>query len=202
MRVIEGDCQTAGYLLFGAPTSAIVDYVSKSVGDFTNVLSTGAKNLYTKTVDLFSSLNNLDTVRIAENVIRKSSTLDYLNIIKPLTTLEEIQTTSPFLQRWVMSTPELKNLYDKQRCQGYTEETYINYFPNVCGMEHYDYRLVVDELFIEKDGVETIVHYNEDFTETTPLTLIDKSIILDIHEVTRYYMELGFDPSDPMGGEL
>ena len=102
-----------------------------------------------------------------------------------------------------MAEPRLRDMYLNESVEGYAG-SYHNYHGNAIGVNHYDYRRVMDGMAIVTD---THLEWN-DFYEIVPeedkeLSLFDKvDVIRTWNLVNRALDEHEMDPTSPIGNLL
>lgn len=83
------------------------------------------------------------------------------NYYAELTSFTALQTANPTMQRWVMSHPQVRQLYLDQNIDGYSG-TYKNVFGKNVGEEDYNYRRVMDGVVQDTDNGFIIKTYIDD----------------------------------------
>lgn len=112
---------------------------------------------------------------IAEALSRQVSHMFDPNAIKPLTTLAELQTAKPVMQRWIMACPDIREMYHNQQIDGYSD-TYQDAQPGMVGINHYDWRRATNSM-------ATLNEETNDWTSTTfTEELIEHDRELAFHE--------------------
>lgn len=193
MNIIQGGSEAFDALLY--PSTFNVDYFEnqwknapKSVSPIGDIFMQNAKNL------MYENMNS-ESTRIARNALTMAS-IDRYGYIMEYVTIEQCQTASIYMQRWLMAEPNIKEAYLKQRIDGYSE-TYspiTKYF----GEEDYDYRRVMDGVGFECSKEGWIVkHYGEDLLDNDRVLEHDEKLIL----INTWDLMVGFlnasrDPTD------
>lgn len=161
------------------------------------------KNLHTK-------LNDPNIDRMARNLTRQVKGLFHPNTIVPLTTVSEIQSAKPVMQRYMMAMPMLRGLYMQQLCDGYSD-TYADTEPGKIGDDHYEYRRVMNGMVqpytaTDEDGeYETwkAVTYFEELREgDSELDFQQQNFILDAWDLAEKALLAKIDVSDIFNGEI
>lgn len=119
-------------------------------------------DFYNETKDKFESYFSNSSIDKARRIVNKISNRSNVDYICYLPDIDSIQNTGLVMQRWVMANPEVRKLYHRQLCDGYSS-TYEDVFPNDIKEDHYDYRRVTDGVMMEnKEGNYTTKWYIED----------------------------------------
>lgn len=121
-----------------------------------------------------------------------------VNRVVCLFELVQMQQASPMMQRFVMANPVVRDLYHRQRCDGYSD-SYVDVHPGDIGEAHYDYRRVMDGIMQMDEKNEWYVRqYHERLPEEErPLFFTEKVDILCTWNAMDLIMALGKD--DPTG---
>lgn len=83
------------------------------------------------------------------------------NYYAELNSFTALQNANLTMQRWVMSHPEVRQLYIDQNLDGYSE-TYKNVFGKGVGEQDYNHRRVMDGVVQDNDNGWVIKHYIDD----------------------------------------
>ncbi len=140
-------------------------------------------------------------------ITRKVNTLTHPNRITNLNTLEAVREAKPVMARYIMAMPEIRKLYHKQLCDGYSD-IYVDSEPGLVGENHYDYRRVMNSIVTEtkdKHGEETwkATKYIEDLVEgDRELDFDEQVIVLDTWDIVKAAIIAKADPTDIFGGKL
>ena len=206
-RVVEGGTAGLDYLLypnFGF-NQPVIDYFRANANNLTNNLTQAGQAFMSQAKDLFESIYNNKTFQAARNLIKQvDNSVNFGNMIYEIKTLEGLQQASPVMQRWNMACPEIRELYHQQRCDGYSS-TYVDRHPNDIGINHYDFRRVMDTVVTEcKDGGWECYQFGDELEEgDRDLTLDEKVDILNTWDIMKMFVQMGKeDPTDIYGGTL
>lgn len=182
----------------------IVQNASMFVGDLGKQFVQAAASVYQQYV----SPTALARIR---NILRHATNDSANDTIRSLGTLEEFQNASLVMQRWVMAEPLVREKYQAQLIDGYSD-TYLDVEPGASGLSHYDYRSVTEGMVEysqndegEVDGLVYVNYYQADGlrSEDRLLEVEEKTDILDVWHNVRVYLRQGAeDPTAPQGGYL
>lgn len=104
---------------------------------------------------------------------------------------EAMQQANLTMQRWVMAQPDVRDLYQSQDIDGYSDE-YVDLDEGGIGESHYDYRRVMDGVITDGEEVDewVIKHYFEDLLPgDRELDHYEKELILNTWEAAKYMLE-------------
>lgn len=182
-------------------------FLANQFSTLPQTLTDVGKRFVEKAKETYELLNNSDIIRKAKNVLRGISSLTKPNQIIAIHDIDGFQTASPVMQRYIMAEPSIRNLYHKQRCDGYSD-LYVDLYPDDIKDKHYDYQKVMNGMIIdEKDneGNDSWVarQYYYDLTpEDRELEITEKADILYTWEIAKAFMQVYEDITDPAGGKL
>lgn len=185
------------------------EWVNNQLSATTGMLSDIGRGFLTRAMDLHRAYNDGSIEQAARKVMRSVKSLMHPNMICPLKTVSDIRAAKPVMQRYIMAQPNIRALYHRQLCDGYSD-SYIDLQPGVIGEEHYDYRRVMEHVVQvvpgEKEGDEErimIQHFIEDLDPNDrKLDVAEQHIILDIWEMLDNAIANRDDPTDIFGGQL
>lgn len=178
-------------------------YIQNQLAQFGSTLSDVGRNFMEASRAVYDKLNSSEAMRLAQAAIRAAKGLFHPNQIVPLETLEQLQNAQPIMQRWVMSCPEIRELYHAQRCNGY-DGTYVDVSPAAIGEGDYNYRRVMDQVIVETDDDWYVRIYSDDLLPgDRELTTMEKVDILSTWDIVRLFVNQNKDdPTNPWGGSL
>ena len=214
MQVFEGGMSTVNTLLFGAPNQSTLDYVTNSFSNFMNTISEGSKNFFSSAVSNIDNLINGDVINKAKAILKSSKDiLDHIDVVSALSKLSDIQTATPYMQRWIMTEETVFDLFMKQRCVGFSVDDktgYIDNDPGIFGEFKFD-SMMINHGMVREKTINNVLHtfvteydLEEEIKQRndTALSFTEKASIHDMHTWINYYIGQGKDPTDPNGGNL
>lgn len=194
-QFIQGGADAFNALAFGQVhpnTSSFIDNVMSRPMQVTSEIGRSFMEMAHQTYD---RVRNSDTARIMAAVRRQFSTRWDEDVIKSLQTLDGIQAPPMVMKRWIMASPDIRELYHNQACDGYSGD-YVDAQPGKIGEEHYDYRRVMDGIVQENEDGWFFDEYIEDTIEgDRELTAEDQSAILVTWDAAKTMLTKG--QSDP-----
>ena len=123
--------------------SQVSTQLGAAVSDFGAKFIERAKNLYEQAY-------NSQAVLAAKAAIRATKGLFHPNAIVQLDSLDDLRSAQPVMQRYLMANPIVRELYNEQRIDGYSD-TYVNVHGKAIGHDHYDYRRVMDGIVVDHE---------------------------------------------------
>ena len=177
MTIGAGNDSSITSALFGRPLQATQDYLQSTVMNYTQALGGVANSVAQQIQQRFSEIRSSTALQAIENIRSRLNSLWKTDSVRILPDIPSIQTAPPTMQRWVMAYPPLRELYNHGNISAY-DNKYVDLHPSGVAETHYDYRRVVDGIFIEKDGIVTCINYKENIiNEYDTLTLIEKMAV-------------------------
>lgn len=184
------------------------EWVSQQLQSATSMLTDVSRGFLDRARELHAVYGDGTLDRAVRRVTRTVKTLLHPNMIIPLSTVGQIQSCQPVMQRYVMAQPNLRTLYHKQLVDGFSD-SYHDYEPGMVGEDHYDYRRVMQNVVRTEIDPETeeermvFTRYLEDLREDDrELTSDEQFIILDVWDVAKYALSQKIDPSDIFNGSI
>lgn len=190
-------------LAFGRKHQNTLNYISQSMNNFTDTFINAGSMFMNRAKELYDRFNSSEALNFARNIRSKYLSINELhNEVVFLNSLSDIQNCSPYMQRWVMANPVIReDWYFKHRLDGYND-TYTNMFGNCSGEKHYDYRRVINGLMTDdRDKID--IYIEEEIEDDPVLSLRDQIKILHSWNLTNMYLSKGKnDPTSKEGNEL
>lgn len=205
MQIVHGGLAAFNGLALGLPSQDMLSYFQSQVSNIPQMIGqygTMFKEAVQQTYDRFT---NSDVMRAAKLALQHVHTAENRDVIRPLCSMEDFQTAQPIMQRWIMACPEIREVYHKQRCDGYSG-VYVDNHPGQVGEKHYDYRRVMTGVVQvnEDEGDFVIKHYYEDLEPgDADLFHEEKVAILSTWDIGRTMIKaMQQDPTNQFGGDL
>lgn len=187
--------------VYGETHPSTVAFLKSHYDNFSGHVASATSDFFKKSFEAFSHYNGSQAVAFARSVIGKMTSKTDLPYIVQYDTLSELQNASVIMQRWLMANPAVREKYQKQRCDGYSE-TYQDYEPDKIGRNHYDYQLATNGMieFGEDDRWKTTIYFNELREGDRPLILEEKIAIHHSWKLQEFYMALANDDTTSNSG--
>jgi len=189
------------YLAFPDQNPDTARYIQNQLTNFSNTLTDVGLSFMNASQDIYKQINDSMSVRAAKAAVRRAKGMFHPNVIVYQDNIEDIRSSQPIMQRYNMAQPTVRELYHKQRCDGYSD-TYRDMHPGDIKHDHYDYRRVMDGIIyddVNDEGeytwaVNTYAHDN--IGDDVDLTFDEKTDIISTWELIEMFMKEGEDPTD------
>ncbi|QZA71017.1 hypothetical protein AH06_247 [Erwinia phage AH06] len=157
MSVMSGGFGAVNALMSsGRPTQGAMEYFNNQYQGMLqaaqNVGSVAMQQIYQIATNTYENLMQTRPWELAEAALRQTVHMFDPNTVRQLLNISDLQTAKPVMQRWVMAQPEIRELYQQQRIDGYSE-TYEDAQPGRVGADHYDYRRATNSM-VQFNGSE------------------------------------------------
>ena len=178
------------------------NYFYSQVTNFSNTLSDLGRSFMEGSKIIYDKINSSESDNIAKAALRAAAGM-FNRVIRPLQELSEFQSAAPLMQRYLMSSPSVLQLYRDQQCDGFSE-TFVDMFPNDIGETHYDYRRVMTGVVVDTEEGSFATHYIDELLEgDKELTHREQFDIQSTWEIMEMYLKaMKEDPTSPFGGML
>lgn len=148
------------YAIYGDNSHTVSNYLSLQMQQMPQMFNAIATKVYNAMMTSYNYVNDAMTKHRLIGTLQTHGIMTVENYISPLTTIEQLQQASPVMQRWIMSHPEVRQLYLKQNIDGYSD-SYHNVFGKKVGEEDYNYRRVMDGV-LQDNGKESFTKFYEE----------------------------------------
>ena len=205
MQVVYGGTDAFNALVFGDSHPANTAYFQNQVSSLGNTLTGIGQQFFADAAQVYERFNGSEVMRLAKAARRAVTGLFVPNEIIQINTIGGLQQARPIMQRWVMANPVVRELWQNQGCDGYSD-TYIDNAPGKIGEDHYDYRKVMDGVVVEKDNGESWgykLYVEDELPDDKPLNSMDKIEILNTWDIAAMFIHAkGEDPTSPFNTSL
>jgi hypothetical protein len=202
VNVIPGDSLEFNALLYPAQHPNTIQYIQNSINQMPMILQDSARDLYIAAQQRYNQYNSSEA---RQRVFHALSALDNIrqeNVIYAIKSLDQCQSATLTMQRWVMAEPNVRTLYHNQQCDGYSD-TYVDVEPNKIGVDHYDYRRAMSGVVrYDKDDIVANFYMDELRDGDRELDPYEKLMIQQAWEVAKIAISQLNDPTDPFKGSL
>lgn len=202
-----GDPSLFNRMLFPEATPETQQWIYEQFHRDTSMLSDLGRRFIEGAGNLYKQLNDPSLMRKARNMARNIKGIMHPNMMTYLDTVSEVQSAKPVMQRYIMAMPEIRKLYHKQLCDGYSE-SYVDHEPDLIGEDHYDYRRVMNGIvqeYRDADGNDCwkAVMYPDDLAEgDRELDIDEKFMVLKSWDLVKLALGKKKDPTDVFNGDL
>ena len=149
-------------LVYGPPTQTNQNFFTTQVQNLQSYIQTKGITdpFFTDIARLHQQHQDARITDVAKSMLMQVDVISNIDIVRILRTVEEMQTASPLMVRFIMANPEIRTRWQDNRCYGYGEDMYNPSDRNSIGSDHYDYRLVMDGVGQkQEDGSVRVQHY-------------------------------------------
>lgn len=197
-------------MLFPEVSQSARDWVTTQFQQGSQLYQNVASGMFNHIQSLHQKLNDPNIERMARMLTRGVKGLFHPNNIVPLESVPELQAAKPVMQRYIMAMPMLRELYNQQLCDGYSD-SYVDTEPGAVGDNHYDYRRVMNGVVQcytdsdskgEFDTFKAVTYFEELHPEDHELEFTQKNIILDAWDLAERALIERIDITDIFGGEI
>ena len=206
--VVYGTTNDFNAGIYSEPHPNTVRFLQNQMENYAQASSTfvgAATSFVDKAKQVYEEFLNSETVRRSRAALDRMASAFQTNDIRWLRTPTEVQQAPPIMQRFIMAEPGLRKLFIDQRCSGYDGE-YVDLEPGKIGLDHYDYRRVVNGMALDDpdDGGWVVHEFVEDLRDgDRELETSEKIAGLNTWDLVRSMLERGKeDPSSKTGGLL
>ena len=178
------------------------NYFQSQMQNISSTLTSAGAQFMQGARAIYEDVNSSATMMAARAALRAATGV-FFNQITPVRDINEFQTATPLMQRWIMANPTVRDIYNAQQCDGYSD-SYVDTQPGVKGDNHYDYRRVMDAVVYETEEGTFVKTYADDLFEgDRELNHGEKVDILDAWELMDLMLKhQKQDPTSPYGGSL
>lgn len=169
-----------------------------------DTLSSTAAGWLDKARSFVQVIDTSSAIQALRNITAKKDQSWNTNGIFACGTIEQLQTSNPVQQRYLMAHTGLRALYLNNEAEGFSG-SYENYHGDAIGVAHYDHRRVIDGIMLEQPDETFVVNtfYEEIPEGDVELTLHQKvDMIRNWNLIDRCLDEHEMDPSSPVGNML
>lgn len=213
-NVIHGGVDAFNAMTFAAPHQSTMNFIQNQFVNLTNMgsaLTDYGQQFVNTSMQMVDSLFSHQALQAARNIVKMTETVFRYDNVHSLLTLEELQLAKFTMQRFIMACPEIRTLYHKQQCDGYSE-TYIDNAPGIIGEGHLEYRQVmsgiIDDVPLDQQsdlGHEWVanIYIDEQLEPDLNLCLDQQDIVLNAWDMVRGYVKAKrSDPTNATGGNF
>lgn len=160
-------------------------------------LTMAGKNFINSAKGIYDDYVHSPSLKLAKAAIRAVNRTMRPNHISELRTLEEVRFAQPLMQRYIMANVPLREIYNKQMCDGYND-SYVDLEPGLSGNDHNDYTRVMDGIVVIEENKEYYDHFIRDpiGEPEEDLSMDEKVDILHTWDLVEMFITAGVDCTD------
>lgn len=203
-RLITGGEQMFDALAFEPPDEETYAYMRSKSDHYRNRITERGRLFMDRVQETYRSIERSDVVRLARSVGRKLTNLWQQNDIRKLTDIADFQHAPENMNRWLMASPAVRRRYHRGECVGYGED-YVDHDPGLRGENHYDWRRVMNGIFVhdEERGVSVASTYYEPIhNKGDLLDVVEQDDILTSWDILKDLMHGTEDPTCKRNSKL
>lgn len=204
MNVIAGGTDAFDGIMYPQMNQINRRYIERQLTNFNDSLNDVGRRFLEGAKHVYDAMTNSEIAQAARLALSNARNFLHPNQIRPLYTLEDMQSSFPVMQRWIMASPEIQNLNREQRCYGFSD-TYYDNSPNDVSDNRYDYRRVMNGILQEdpNDGSLFYIEYPDSLKKgDEELTFRNQIDILKTWDIISGFIKEGEDPTNPYGNRL
>lgn len=189
---------------YGMPHPATLAFLDRQVHNMSDSLTAAGRQFMTKAEELYDRFSSSHAMRLMRAAARAATHFWESDTIRYLADIGAMQNAPPTMHRWIMAEPTIRNLYHENRCDGYSN-TYVDAFPEDVGVDHYDYRRVMNGVVEETEdgGWKATTWYEELLEGDQELSMEEKNDILDTWWAMKQMIKAGGeDPTSRYNADL
>lgn len=208
--VIYGGERELNLYTAGEPHPSLLQYMREQADYLGQYIQQTGSTFAQNVLNTYQSFHSDEALRYARAGLARVKSYFQSDKIRELESIYDIQQASPIMQRYLMSQPDLRHMYNQGRCYGY-EGTYVDPNPGKIGGDDYNYRRVMNGMLVQTPTTEEMpygswkfVTYIEDLMEgDRELDISEQVPIISTWQRIKYSLANSvIDPSSPMGDLL
>lgn len=203
MQIVHGD---GGFdaLAYGGTHPNVIRFIDEQAGRLSSSISDAGRGFMDYVGGLVDRVSRSEIGQRVQALASKAGTLFDTDTIRPLESICAFQHAKSQMRRWTMANPALREMYHKQRIEGY-DGLYVDVEPDRIGADHYDYRRATDGFvqFDDNDDWYSTTYMDELKDGDRDLTLSEQVNISLSWEMAEYHLarKCG-DPTSPQNAPL
>jgi hypothetical protein len=160
-QVVTLSDAAADYVIFGNKGPMLGNFLQEQLSRIQPAYNDLSNRVYGALQSSYNFVNDRMVQWGILNQIQQAGMTAVDNYYQECLSFQQLQSANYTMQRWVMSHPEVRQLYLDQDLDGYSD-TYKNVFGNDVGNADYNYRRVTDEVLVDGPNDTSIVRYHLD----------------------------------------
>jgi len=204
INIVYGGSDAFDAVVYGESHPSNLQYFQNQVNSVGSTLTDIGQSFFANTQKLYDDINGSEAMRRLRAVVRTAKSLFAPNVVSSMLDVGVFQQAPYIMQRWIMAEPTVREMYQKQVCEGYGS-SYLDTHPDTIGDTHYDYQRVMHGVVRESDNYDYEVKFymTENVEGDRDLTLPEKADILTTWENVRELMKRAMDdPTSPSNNKL
>lgn len=168
-----------------------------------STVSATTASWFNKAKTFYQTITETDANQALRNLTAKMDMSWKGNNIFLCNNIQQLQSSNPVQQRYLMAEPRLRQLYFDQSCEGFAG-SYNNLHGEAIGINHYDYRRVTDGMLLVTDNQIEWTDFHEAIPDNDKeLELYEKADMIRNWNLVNIALDANeMDPSSPIGNLL
>lgn len=199
--VMRGGDYGASALIYKPLSQDTSMYLQRHLDSTLQSIRNVGNNFVDAVKGLYNRFSSSDAINRAKMYLHNAGMHLSQDVIYPVK--YDRYTVNLIMQRYIMSYPEVNELYRKNKCNGF-QDSFLDPEPGAYGTDRFDYQRVMDGwMQFEKDE-EQIAYFNHfsNSDEEPELNVLDQIAIRDTWDTVARLIAEGVDPTDPNGNKL
>ena len=178
-------------------------YIEQQFSMLPQINDPSVKLMFDRCMALYNSYNDQNLIQYTLNTMGDAAARNAGVAVYFTDNLSVMRAMQNTMQRYMMANPVVRNLYHKQRCDGYSG-SYVDNDYGVSGENHDEYRAINNGIVKETEDGWQYVNYMDVYDENgnEKLSASDKFKILSVWDVANAFINAGEDPTDKYCGKL
>ena len=192
-------------MAYNSAPSRIMEEIRTTTGQAASRLSSSARERYDHIKSITQTFDFDSAKRRIKAAMRRTNNLWVSDMIQPLETVEQFQHAPARMLKYIMSEPETRERFYKNRCDGYSDR-YVDPYPNRIADDDPIYRQTMNNMWQEdEEGNLFATNYwaDEEVDMLEDLPFEDKVSILTSWDRLKCIMaKMEDDPTSPYNAKL
>ena len=159
VNIVRGGEETRLANMYIRPTQNALEFMQQSYQAIPQMLGNAGRALFETVQQTLKPLDYDLLARVGRSMLRQVQNMWTVDEIQPLTNIGMFQNPPSTMRRWIMAEPTVRRMYHTDMVEGYGSD-YIDTEPGKVGVQHSDYRIVMNGVVTEDDiGNDTYTNY-------------------------------------------
>lgn len=202
VNVLRGGDDMANALIYKPLSQATMDYLGNHLSNTLSSIRNVSDRFVSTVRNMYDRFNGQEAINRAKMALYSAGIHFNQDMIYPVR-YENYRDMNLMMQRYVMSQPDVSELYRKNKCYGFSD-TFIDPEPNTYGEDRFDYQRVMDgvvQFRTGENGEAFIKHYSNS-DDQDKLSILDKLSVIETWDTVSRLIADGLDPTDPNLNEI
>lgn len=181
-QVVVGDREVLDQIMFGSPPPILQQYLASTQQRFMGTLNEIGVQFANTANNLFARLDSSEAMRLARAALRTVEIFGVADVIKEISSLEQLRIAPSTMIPYIMACPELTDLYNEGVIDGYAGRWNPTSYSNLRGWDNPYYAQVMQGqmTFTEDEESGNVVYectsiMEDDFFDDLPALLPEEA---------------------------